>query len=176
MSDSIKTQRSLALKAMHNPTHKFEHLYRLICQQEWIQRALALVRSHTGARTAGIDGATRETDDPPEAYIALIREIQQALREKRFRPVPVRRVHLPKANGKTRPLGIATIKDRVVQLLSKMVLEPSWESDFLNCSNGFRPGRKTMDGMAALDSYSNNQSQHFGVIEGGIKMHDRRHL
>jgi retron-type reverse transcriptase len=109
MSDIIKTQRSLALKAMHNPTHKFDHLYRLICQEEWIHRALALVLSNKGARTAGIDGATRETYDPPEAYIALIREIQRELREKRFRPVPVRRVHIPKANGKMRSLGIATI-------------------------------------------------------------------
>jgi RNA-directed DNA polymerase len=169
MSDIIKTQRSLALKAMHNPTHKFDHLYRLICQEEWIHRALALVLSNKGARTAGIDGATRETYDPPEAYLALIREIQQELREKRFRPVPVRRVPIPKANGKTRPLGIATLKDRVVQMLMKMVLEPIWESDFLNCSNGFRPGRKTMDCIAALDSYINNQSKHFWVIEGDIK-------
>lgn len=169
MSDIIKTQRSLALKAMHNPTHKGDHLYRLICQEEWIHRALALVLSNKGARTAGIDGATRETSDPPEAYIALIREIQQELREKRFRPVPVRRVPIPKATGKTRPLGIATIKDRVVQMLIKMVLEPIWESDFLNCSNGFRPGRKTMDCIAALDSYINNQSKHFWVIEGDSK-------
>ncbi len=169
MSDIIKTQRSLALKATHNPTHKFDHLYRLICQEEWIHKALSLVLSNKGARTAGIDGATRATYDSPEAYIALIREIQQELREKRFRPAPVRRVQIPKANGKMRPLGIATIKDRVVQMLLKMVLEPIWESDFLNCSNGFRPGRQTMDCIAALDSYINNRSKHFWVIEGDIK-------
>lgn len=169
MSDIIKTQRSLALKATHNPTHKFDHLYRLMCQEEWIHKALSLVLSNKGAKTAGIDGATRATYDSPEAYSALIREIQQELREKRFRPVPVRRVHIPKANGKMRPLGIATIKDRVVQMLIKMVLEPIWESDFLNCSNGFRPGRKTMDCIAALDSYINNRSKHFWVIEGDIK-------
>ena len=110
MSDIIKTQRSLALKATHNPTHKFDHLYRLICQEEWIHKALSLVLSNKGAKTAGIDGATRATYDSLEAFIALIREIQQELREKRFRPVPVRRVHIPKANGKMRPLGIATIK------------------------------------------------------------------
>src|SRR6266480_2443827 len=94
MSDIIKTQRSLAIKAEHNPTHKFDHLYRLICQEEWIHKALSLVLSNKGARTAGIDGATRATYDSPEAYIGLIREIQQELPEKRFRPVPVRRVQI----------------------------------------------------------------------------------
>ncbi len=169
MSDIIKTQRSLAIKAKHNPTHQFDHLYRLICQEEWVHRALALVLSNQGAKTAGIDGVTKKTLDDPENYLSLIREIQQELREQRFRPVPVRRIYIPKANGKMRPLGIPTLKDRVVQMLLKMVLEPIWESDFLNCSNGFRPGRKTMDCIAALDSYINNRNKFYWVVEGDIK-------
>ncbi len=169
MSDIIKTQRSLALKAKHNPTHTFDHLYRLICQEEWVHKAVSLVLSNKGARTAGIDGITKKLLDSPEAYLAFIREIQQELREQRFRPAPVRRVYVPKSNGKKRPLGIATLKDRVVQMLLKMVLEPIWESDFLNCSNGFRPGRKTMDCIAALDSYINNRNKYYWVIEGDIK-------
>src|SRR6266702_6855689 len=146
-----------------------DHLYRLICQEEWIHRALSLVLSNQGAKTAGIDGVTKKMLDAPEAYIALIRELQQELREKRFRPAPVRRIYIPKSNGKMRPLGIPTLKDRVVQMLLKMVLEPIWESDFLNCSNGFRPGRKTMDCIAALDSYINNRTKFYWVIEGDIK-------
>jgi RNA-directed DNA polymerase len=169
MSDIIKTQRSLALKAKHNPTHQFDHLYRLICQEEWVHKAVSLVLSNQGARTAGIDGITKKLLDAPEAYLAFIREIQQELREQRFHPAPVRRVYVPKSNGKKRPLGIATLKDRVVQMLLKMVLEPIWESDFLNCSNGFRPGRKTMDCIAALDSYINNRNKYYWVIEGDIK-------
>jgi len=102
MSDIIKTQRSLAIKAKHNPTHKFDHLYRLICQEEWIHRALSLVLSNQGAKTAGIDGVTKKMLDAPEAYIAFIRELQQELREKRFRPAPVRRIYIPKSNGATR--------------------------------------------------------------------------
>ncbi len=104
MSDIIKTQRSLAIKAKHNPTHKFDHLYRLICQEEWIHKALSLVLSNQGAKTAGIDGVTKKMLDAPQAYMAFIRELQQELREKRFRPAPVRRIYIPKANGATRSL------------------------------------------------------------------------
>ena len=169
MSDIIKTQRSLAVKATHNPTHKFDHLYRVICQEEWIRCALDAVLSHKGARTAGIDGVTKKAFASEEARATFTRELREELREQRFRPVPVRRVYIPKANGKPRPLGIATLKDRVVQMLVKMVLEPIWESDFLNCSNGFRPGRRTMDCIALLDSYINNRTKYYWVIEGDLK-------
>ena len=169
MSDIIKTQRSLALKATHNPTHKFDHLYRLICQEEWIHKALSLVLSNKGARTAGIDGATRATYDSPEAYIALIREIQQELREKRFRPVPVRRVQIPKANGKKRPLGIATIDDRIVQEALRMILEPIWEADFSIHSYGFRPNRSTYDAISNIQTrLTGNGWTYQWIIEGDI--------
>jgi group II intron reverse transcriptase/maturase len=169
MSDIIKTQRSLAMKAKHNPTHQFDHLYRLICHQEWIRAALDRVLANLGARTAGIDGMTKKAFVTESARVALVEELQLELRQKQFCPVPVRRVYIPKANGKTRPLGIATLKDRVVQMLLKMVLEPIWESDFLNCSNGFRPGRRTMDCIALLDSYINRQNKYYWIIEGDIK-------
>jgi retron-type reverse transcriptase len=124
MSDIIKTQRSLAKKALYQPEHQFDHLYRLICREDWIQAALAAVLSHQGARTAGIDGVTKKAFDSPEFYVAFLRQLQEELRQGIFRPVPVRRVYIPKANGKQRPLGISTVKDRVVQMLLKMVLEP----------------------------------------------------
>jgi RNA-directed DNA polymerase len=152
MSDIIKTQRSLATKALYNPAHRFDHLYRLVCQQEWIASALRGVLANTGARTPGIDGMTKEDLHSALACQSLVQEIEQELRTHSYRPSPVRRITIPKGNGRIRPLGVSTLKDRVVQMLLKMVMEPIWESEFLNCSNGFRPGRRTMDCLALLDS------------------------
>jgi RNA-directed DNA polymerase len=169
MSDIITTQRSLAREAWHNPTHRFDHRYRLICQAEWLRTALDAVLANKGARTAGIDGVTKRTLASEEARVAFTRQLRAELQDERFRPMPVRRVHLPNSDGKMRPLGIATLKDRVVQMLVKMVLEPIWESDFLNGANGFRPRRRTMDWIALLDSYINPRTQYYWVIEGDIK-------
>ena len=169
MSDIIKTQHSLAIKAKHNPDHQFDHLYRLICREEWIRTAIKAVLSNQGARTAGVDGMTKKTLATETAQAELVREIQAELKSKQFRPMPVRRVYIPKANGKQRPLGVPTLKDRTVQMLLKMVLEPIYESDFLNCSNGFRPQRRTQDCIALLDSYINRRNKYYWVIEGDIK-------
>lgn len=169
MSDIIKTQRSLAIKAKYNPTHQFDHLYRLMCRQEWVRESVERVLANQGARTAGIDGITKKAFVSQSSRITFTEELQTELQQKQFRPAPVRRIYIPKANGKTRPLGISTLKDRVVQMLLKMVLEPIWESDFLNCSNGFRPGRRTMDCIALLDSYINRRNKFYWIIEGDIK-------
>jgi group II intron reverse transcriptase/maturase len=169
MSDIIKTQRSLAVKATHQSHHQFDHLYRIICQEEWIRAALDAVLSNKGARTAGIDGVTKKAFTSDETRDAFARDLRELLRTGRFRPVPVRRVYIPKANGKRRPLGIPVLRDRVVQMLLKMVLEPIWESDFLACSNGFRPRRRTMDCIARLDSYINRSNKFYWVIEGDIR-------
>ena len=169
MSDIIKTQRSLAIKAKYQPQHQFEHLYRLICREDWMNAALKAVLSNQGAKTAGIDGITKKTLNSNSARAEFVRELQEQLRSQQFRPLPVRRVYIPKKDGKQRPLGIPTISDRVVQMLLKMVLEPIYESDFLNCSNGFRPQRRTQNCIALLDSYINRRNKYYWVIEGDIK-------
>jgi RNA-directed DNA polymerase len=169
LSASITTHRSLARKALHQPTPRFDHLDRRICQEAWIRTALDAVLSHTGARTAGMDGVTTRTLASEEARVACTWHLRAELREERVRPMPVRRVHIPKSAGKRRPLGLATRKDRVVQMLVKRVLEPIWESDFLHCSNGCRPRRRTMDGIALLDSSINARTQDYGVIAGDIQ-------
>ncbi len=169
MSDIIKTQRSLAIKAKYKKEHQFDHLYRLICRRDWIADALETILSNKGSKKAGIDGVTKKTLESDAAKAKFVKELEAELRSKQFRPMPVRRIYIPKSNGKTRPLGIPTIKDRVVQMLVKMVLEPIYESDFLNCSNGFRPGRRTQDCIARLDSYINRRNKYYWVIEGDIK-------
>ncbi len=169
MSDIIKTQRSFAIKAKHQKEHKFNHLYRLICREEWIREALDAILSNQGSLTAGIDGTTKKNLLSNKAKDELVKELEEELRQRQFKPMPVRRIYIPKSNGKKRPIGIPTIKDRVVQMLVKMVLEPIYESDFLNCSNGFRPGRRTQDCIARLDGYINRRNKFYWVIEGDIK-------
>jgi group II intron reverse transcriptase/maturase len=169
MSDITKAQRSLAIKAKHNKQHRFDHLYRLICREEWVQYALKAVLSKKGSRTAGIDGTTRKHLASQTARDKLTQELQRELRDGSFRPQPSKRIYIPKSNGKERPIGISTLKDRTVQMLLKMVLEPIYESDFLNCSNGYRPKRSTMDCIALLDSYINRRNKYYWAIEGDIK-------
>ena len=100
----------------------------------------------------------------------FIDTLQAELKARTFRPEPVRRVEIPKpGTHKTRKLGIPTMKDRVVQTLLKMVLEPIWEADFLYFSNGFRPGRCTMDCIQPLYTLFNRHTQYAWVIEGDIR-------
>jgi group II intron reverse transcriptase/maturase len=169
MSDIIKVQHSLARKAHNDTNHQFGHLYRIICNKEWITEALEMVLQNRGAKTPGIDGVTKKAFQSDEAKRAFIEELEMELREKRFNPKPVRRIYIPKGKDKKRPIGILIIKDRVVQMLIKMLLEPIWESLFMNHSNGFRPKRRTMDCLALLDSYINNRNKFYWIIEGDIK-------
>ena len=107
MSDIIKTQRSLAIKAKYQKEHQFDHLYRLICREDWIKDALNTILSNQGAKTAGIDGLTKKALESETAKAEFAKELETELRQKRFRPMPVRRIYIPKSNGKTRPLGIS---------------------------------------------------------------------
>ena len=133
MSDSIKAQQGLARKAERDRTHHFEDLYHILCKREWIEEALRHVLDNNGSQTAGIDGMSWKAfndvdkgDFENEKFRQhFIDTLQAELKNHTFKPMPVRRVEIPKpGTNKTRPLGIPTMKDRCVQTLLKMLMEP----------------------------------------------------
>jgi len=177
-ADIIKTQQGLARKALAQPSHRFTDLYHLLHRREWIEEALQHVLTNDGATTPGVDGMrwkhfndVERSDFENERFRQrFIDEVQRDLRLRTFRPLPVRRVEIPKPGSlKRRPLGIPTIRDRVVQTLLKMVLEPIWEADFVYFSNGFRPGRCTMDCVQPLYKLCGTRTGYRWVIEGDIR-------
>ncbi len=169
MDDIRKTQESFARKAQTQPEHRFGDLYHLICREDWLRSAMEKVLSNPGSRTSGVDKISRKDLKEDEQKIAFVQTLRAELKGGAYRPQPVRRRWIPKANGKQRPLGIPTIKDRVVQQALKMLMEPIWESDFLDCSNGFRPGRRTMDNIRVCRSRITTQNKYLWVVEGDIK-------
>ena len=169
MDDITRIQRHFARKAKAKPDHRFEDLYSLVWKPSFLQAALKRVLANRGSRSAGIDGVTVRDFDDPEYRVRFIQTLAQELKNRTFMPSPGRRKYIPKANGKKRPLGILTIKDRVVQMVLKMLLEPIFEADFLECSHGFRPGRRTMDCLVPIWRHVNSSSRHFWVVEGDIR-------
>jgi RNA-directed DNA polymerase len=165
-----KAQYALAKKAQAQPRHCFgSGLYRLICRRYWIEAALGSVLRNVGSRTGGVDRVTREQFKDAAYRQQVIDELQRELKEGTYRPQPVRRTYIPKGNGKRRPLGIATIRDRTVQMLLKMVMEPIFEADFLDCSHGFRPQRRTMDAIVTCYRMVTPGKKFFWTVEGDIK-------
>ena len=131
-------RRKIYIKAKADKQWRFWGLYGHITKPEVLQEAYRLAKANKGA--PGIDG--RSFDDvEQEGLEGFLEGIRQELLEQTYRPRPNRRVEIPKGNGKTRLLGIPTIKDRVVQGAVKLILEPIFEADFKGCSYGYRPRR-----------------------------------
>jgi group II intron reverse transcriptase/maturase len=157
-------QRKLYRKAKAEPDYRFYLLYDKICREDILQHAYELARANAGA--PGVDGvnfAAIEAAGVKEWLAGLRRE----LTEKTYRPPPVRRVMIPKPGGGERPLGIPTIRDRVVQAAAKLVLEPIFEADFLPCSYGFRPKRSTLMALETLRKLGAKGGHH--VLDADIR-------
>ena len=137
-------QRKLYRKAKAEPAFRFYVLYDKICREDILRHAYGLARANAGA--PGVDGASFAEIEAQglEAWLAGLREDLVA---KTYRPDPVRRVMIPKAGGGERPLGIPTIRDRVVQTAAKLVLEPIFEADFEDNAYGYRPRRGAVDAV-----------------------------
>ena len=146
----LKIQTELARHTLAVPETRHRRLYRLVCDAGWLRAGLEDIFANSGSNTPGLDGITKRTIDArSNGREELIQELRQDLLTETYRPQPVNRVYIPKANGKMRPLGIAAVRDRVVQAAVKMVLEPIYESVFHQFSWGFRPLRSTHHALSA---------------------------
>src|SRR5439155_6501926 len=169
MSQAMMAQKQLTLArtALDNPHHRFTNLYSLMHWRLWIEEAAKTVLARPGSLTAGVDGKTRDAfrQDFDEHITLIVR----LLKTKTYEPLPVRRVFIPKRNGKTRPLGIPALRDRIIQEALRAVLDPIYEADFRPHSYGFRKERCTMDAISVLLPLFNSRSKHFYVIEGDLQ-------
>jgi RNA-directed DNA polymerase len=169
-------QRKLYLRSRERPDRTFDDLFNLVCHPLTLREAWRRVSRRKASRTAGVDGVTRSrVESRAEGVEGFLDELRRALKDGTYTATPVREKLIPKPGkpGKFRALGIPTLRDRVVQMALKLVLEPIFEADFYPCSYGFRPGRCTMDAiiqtLELLMPKVQGNSPYTHVIEGDIR-------
>lgn len=159
-----KLQRRLYMAAKRSPNRRFHALFDRICRGDVLAEAWRRVKSNGGA--AGVDGETLAAIEQ-RGVQGFLSEIHGRLKAGTYRPQPVRRRYIPKPDGKQRPLGIPTVRDRVVQMAAKIVIEPIFEAGFKACSYGFRPKRSATEALEAI-RLTGGRGHRF-VVDGDIK-------
>jgi RNA-directed DNA polymerase len=157
-------QRSLYMSAKRSKTRRFHALRHLVCRGDVLAEAWRRVKRNGGA--AGVDGETLKAIEQ-EGVETFLQDLQRDLQVGEYRPRPVRRQYIPKADGKQRPLGIPTVRDRVAQMAVKIAIEPVFEADFKECSYGFRPRRSATEALEAIRLHGNRGHRY--VVDGDIK-------
>ena len=160
-------QRFLATTASEHPAHRFTNLYDLLHWDYWMHISAERVLARPGSQTDGVDKQTRFAFKAD--YEGQMTALIDQLKRKTYKPQPVRRVYIPKHDGKQRPLGIPALRDRIVQEALRAILDPIYESDFHPHSYGFRKGRCTMDAIAVLMPLFNTNVKQYYVIEGDLQ-------
>ena len=147
----------------------FGDLFNLLCDPATLVVAWERVKHNRGSKTAGVDGETRKRIEQTGVENVLS-ELRQALRDGSYAPLPVRERKIPKrGSGKVRSLGIPALRDRIVQMAAKLVLEPIFEADFCPTSFGFRPGRRAQDAIEEGRRFINPPGCYEWVIEGDVE-------
>jgi RNA-directed DNA polymerase len=160
----LRMQTKLHQWAVSDHDRRFDDLFNLVYDPAVLVVAWRRVRGNKGKRSGGIDGlAPIDVTDAAELLAAL----REQLKAQQFVPMPARERMIPKAGGKLRRLGIATVADRTAQAALKLVLEPIFEADFHPCSYGFRPKRRAQDAIAEIHQFSSRSYE--WVLEGDIE-------
>ena len=165
----LRIQQKLHRWSLDDRQKRFDDLFNLVHDRATLLVAWERIRSNRGSKTAGIDGVTRWHIEHRLGVLRFLEDLRIILKDRSYRPLPVRERSIPKTGGKTRHLGIPSIRDRVVQMALKLVLEPVFETDFCPTSYGYRPARRTHDAIAEIVRFINPSSSYDYIVEGDIR-------